>query len=89
MAEKYLCIYEYQIRFFNEANGKEEICHGILPAYSVVDAVEKLTDYYGDENIFDIQKLTIIMDSEVLDFNDFSNSTDDDIGFTINLIGGH
>lgn len=60
-----LYYFRYKIQYWCEFYEKEIIVEGIIAAYSVGDAIEKLLHYYGDD---ETNKLTIeyVEDKEIV-----------------------
>ena len=60
-----LYYFRYKIQYWCEFYEKEIIVEGIIAAYSVGDAIEKLLYYYGDD---ETNKLTIeyVEDKEIV-----------------------
>lgn len=70
MEERY---FEYEVKYFDEADRKDAICRGVTSAQCVADAVTNITEFYGDENISTLQIFPLIP-SPVYEFNYSENN---------------
>ena len=67
-----LCFFKYTVKFTEEYDHNEfktEVRTGILCAKNFRDAMYKVTDYYGDENIEDV-RIEFLEDIDILEFKD-------------------
>lgn len=63
---KYL--YLYNIHYYNNMFEDTESINGLIQAYSFGEAVEQISNYYGEDNI---EKLTVsVFDTPMLTFDD-------------------
>ena len=53
--------WEYQLKFWDEIDSKEEIRSGVVAADTITEAMKEIEDYYGDE-IMEVQMLKAITD---------------------------
>lgn len=61
--------FEYIVKQLVSPDGEEtEILSGVVPAESFDEAVQKLTDYYDEKEILEIQMLKPIIESSVFEF---------------------
>ena len=68
--------WEYQLKFWNEIDSKEEIRSGVVAADTITEAMKEIEDYYGDE-IMEVQMLKAITDG-VFEFQYVMEVTDFD-----------
>ena len=68
--------WEYQLKFWNEIDSKEEIRSGVVAADTITEAMKEIEDYYGDE-IMEVQMLKAITDG-VFEFQYVMEDTDFD-----------
>ena len=73
--------WEYQLKFWNEIDSKEEIRSGVVAADTITEAMKEIEDYYGDE-IMEVQMLKAITDG-VFEFQYVMKDTDTDFDFVI------
>ena len=67
-----LCFFKYTVKFTEEYENNEfktEIRTGILCAKNFRDAMYKITDYYGDENIEDV-RIEFLEDLDIMEFHE-------------------
>lgn len=68
--------WEYQLKFWNDIDSKEEIRSGVVAANTITEAMKEIEDYYGDE-IMEVQMLKAITDG-VFEFQCVMEDTDFD-----------
>ena len=73
--------YEYIIKIWNAADSEEEICSGVVPAENIIEAVNDINNYYGDE-LIEIKTLKPIVEGPVFDFKEAND--EDNFDFIIN-----
>ena len=67
-----LCFFKYTVKFTEEYDHNEfktEIRTGIVCAKNFRDAMYKVSDYYGDENIEDV-RIEFIEDLDIMEFHE-------------------
>ena len=67
-----LCFFKYTVKFTEEYQHNEfktEIRTGIVCAKNFRDAMYKVSDYYGDENIEDV-RIEFIEDLDIMEFHE-------------------
>ena len=67
-----LCFFKYTVKFTEEYDHNEfktEIRTGIVCAKNFRDAMYKVSDYYGDENIEDV-RIEFLEDLDIIEFKD-------------------
>ena len=72
MSKVNLCFFKYTVKFTEEYEHNEfktEVRTGILCAKSFRDAMYKITDYYGDENIEDV-RIEFLEDLDIMEFHE-------------------
>ena len=72
MSKTNLCFYKYTVKFTEEYEHNEfktEIRTGVVCAKSFRDAMYKISDYYGEENIEDV-RIEFMEDLDILEIND-------------------
>ena len=72
MSKANLCFFKYAVKFTEEYENNEfktEIRTGIVCAKSFRDAMYKITDYYGDENIEDV-RIEFLEDIDIVEFDE-------------------
>jgi hypothetical protein len=63
--------YTYKLTFCDEfTEYKPKSVQGLLFANTYAEAIEKLTNYYGDENIISIDSLIAYEENELLEIKD-------------------
>lgn len=62
--------FSYTIRYYEEIANKEEVASGIVYGNSLVEAIEKIADYYDDEKIVRILDFQCLTDTPVLECKD-------------------
>ena len=68
--------YEYEVKCWDEVDLEGEKRRGVVPAENMKEAIDLLTEYYGE--LVEINLLKPIFEGYVIDFNDvegFSIST--------------
>ena len=74
--------YQYQIKAVVEDETidryryKEVIRNGVVPANTYVEAIQKIVNYYGDDNIVDIMRLKAVFEGDVFEFENAENEPD-------------
>lgn len=63
-------VYSYEISFYDEIDNKTKTARGILFADGFSNAVGKLEDYYGKNQIEEIIHLCDLCETEVLELED-------------------
>lgn len=58
--------YEYTVKIWDNVDDREEIRSGVVPAESIMDAMQELNDYY--DNITEVQMLKAIVEGTVFEF---------------------
>ena len=72
MSKANLCFFKYAVKFTEEYDHNEfktEIRTGVVCAKSFRDAMYKITDYYGDENIEDV-RIEFLEDIDIVEFDE-------------------
>lgn len=72
MSKANLCFFKYAVKFTEEYEHNEfktEVRTGVVCAKNFRDAMYKITDYYGDENIEDV-RIEFIEDIDIMEFNE-------------------
>jgi hypothetical protein len=72
MSKANLCFFKYSVKFTEEYEHyefKTELRTGVVCAKSFRDAMYKITDYYGDENIEDV-RIEFMEDLDILEIDD-------------------
>ena len=62
--------FSYTIKYYEEIANKEEVTSGIVYGNSLVEAIEKIADYYDDEKIIRILDFQCLTDTPVLECKD-------------------
>lgn len=76
--------YQYQIKvvvedvIIDRHQCKEIIRNGLIPASTYMEAVQRLVNYYGDDNIVDIMQLTAALEGDVFEFENANDDPDFD-----------
>ena len=52
MEERY---FEYEVKYFDECDRKDQICRGVTSARYIKDAISNIAEFYGEENISSLQ----------------------------------
>ena len=65
--------YQYCVTFWNDDEGQMCTRSGVLCADSFKDAAEKLSKYYGEDQIQDITRLYPFLEGSVLEFDTARN----------------
>lgn len=74
--------YQYQIKAVVEEETidryqyKEVVRNGVVPANTYVEAIQKIVNYYGDDNIVDIMCLKAVFEGDVFEFENAKNEPD-------------
>ena len=74
--------YQYQIKTVVEDEAidryqyKEVIRNGVVPANTYIEAIQKIVNYYGDDNIVDITRLKAIFEGDVFEFENAEEEPD-------------
>lgn len=74
--------YQYQIKVVEEDETidryqyKEVIRNGVVPANTYVEAIQKIVNYYGDDNIVNIMQLTAALEGDVFEFENANEDFD-------------
>lgn len=74
--------YQYQIKAAVEDETidryqcKEVVRNGVVPANTYVEAIQKIVNYYGDDNIVDIMCLKAVFEGDVFEFENAENEPD-------------
>lgn len=66
MMDNWFYQYKVKVSYDEEA---ESLFSGIVPAHSLVGAAKLLEDYYGEDNLQEIQMLKPIIEGPVFEFN--------------------
>ena len=81
--------YQYQIKVVVEDVAiigrhqyKEAIRNGLIPASTYMEAMQRLVNYYGDENIVNIMQLAAALEGDVFEFE----NADEDPDFNYKVI---
>ena len=72
MSKANLCFFKYAVQFTEEYDHNEfktEVRTGVVCAKNFRDAMYKITDYYGDENIEDV-RIEFIEDIDIVEFDE-------------------
>lgn len=72
MSKVNLCFFKYAVKFSEEYENNEfktEIRTGVVCAKNFRDAMYKITDYYGDENIEDV-RIEFLEDIDIVEFDE-------------------
>lgn len=72
--------WEYQLKIWNEVDSKEETRSGVVAADTIVEAMQEIEGYYGDE-IMEVQMLKSITDG-VFEFQYVMEDTDFDFAIS-------
>lgn len=62
--------FSYTIRYYEEIDKKEKVASGVVNGNSLVEAIEKIADYYEDEKIIRILDFQYLTDTPVLECKD-------------------
>lgn len=68
--------WEYQLKIWDDADDKEEIRSGVVAADTMIEAMKRIEEYYGDE-IMEVQMLKAITDG-VFEFQEVMEDPDFD-----------
>lgn len=72
MSKANLCFFKYAVKFTEEYEHNEfktEVRTGVVCAKNFRDAMYKITDYYGDENIEDV-RIEFLEDIDIVEFDE-------------------
>ena len=72
MSKVNLCFFKYAVKFTEEYENNEfktEVRTGVVCAKNFRDAMYKITDYYGDENIEDV-RIEFLEDIDSVEFDE-------------------
>jgi hypothetical protein len=72
MSKTNLCFYKYAVKFTEEYENNEfktEVRPGVVCAKNFRDAMYKISDYYGDENIEDV-RIEFMEDIDILEIDE-------------------
>lgn len=72
MSKVELCFFKFTVKFTEEYEHNEfktEIRTGVTVAKNFRDAMYKITDYYGDENIEDV-RIEFLEDIDIMEINE-------------------
>lgn len=72
--------YEYTVKIWDNVDDREEIRSGVVPAESMMDAMQELNDYY--DNITEVQMLKAIVEGTVFEFQLAAEDPDCDFVFS-------
>ena len=64
------CFYNYTIKYYDEYDMQEKVVSGIVSGESLVEAITKIADYYGDEKIIRILDFNYLNETPVLECKD-------------------
>ena len=59
-------IYRYRVKTFDESENTYVYCAGFCNANSYCEAVGDLSEYYGENQIEEIEKLAVVGDSSII-----------------------
>lgn len=75
--------WEYIITFWNEVDSKAEERAGVVLAETLSEAMQIISEYYGEESILDVKTFKPIIDGAVFDFQDVTDEKFCDFDFSI------
>jgi len=75
--------WEYIITFWNEIDSKAEERAGVVLAETLSEAMQIISEYYGEESILDVKTFKPIIDGAVFDFQDTTDEKFCDFDFSI------
>ena len=64
------CFFSYTIKYYDELDRAEKVITGAVNGNSLVEAITKIADYYGDEKIVRILDFNYLVDTPVLECKD-------------------
>ena len=73
--------WEYIIDYYNEIDNETQKRSGVIAAENMNEAIQSLIDFYGESAIENILTLKIILEGNVLEFNEVNKNQD--IDFTV------
>ena len=64
------CFFSYTIKYYDELDRAENVITGVVNGNSLIEAITKIADYYGDENIIRILDFSYLNNTVVLECKD-------------------
>ena len=61
------CFFSYTIKYYDELDRQEKVATGIVYGDSLVEAITRIAEYYGDEKIIRILDFKYLVDTPVLE----------------------